>query len=125
MVDKNRKLLEDTIESIIQDLSTLQIGSKERTAAIEDLTKLYKLKIEETKTELEQEEKFERRIMDSTQAVEQKKDRRIKYILEAVGIGAPLVFYGIWMHKGFKFEETGSITSPVFKGLINRFRPTK
>lgn len=37
----------------------------------------------------------------------------------------PLVFYGIWMNKGFKFEETGSFTSTTFKNLLNRFRPTK
>lgn len=125
MVDKNRMLLEKTIESMIQDLNVLQIGSKERASAIEDLTKLYKLKIDESKTELEQEEKFERRIMDQTQAIEQKKDRRIKYVIEAVGIGAPLIFYGIWMNRGFKFEETGTFASKTFMNLINRFRPTK
>jgi len=37
----------------------------------------------------------------------------------------PLVFYGIWMNRGFKFEETGSFTSTTFKNLLNRFRPTK
>ena len=37
----------------------------------------------------------------------------------------PLVFYGIWMNKGFKFEETGAFTSTTFKNLLNRFRPTK
>lgn len=47
-----------------------------------------------------------------------------------VGIAAaelliPLMFYGIWMWKGFKFEETGTYTSTTFRGLFNRFRPTK
>lgn len=37
----------------------------------------------------------------------------------------PLVFYGIWMNRGFKFEESGSFTSTTFKNLLNRFRPTK
>lgn len=27
--------------------------------------------------------------------------------------------------KGFKFEETGTYTSTTFRGLFNRFRPTK
>ena len=37
----------------------------------------------------------------------------------------PLMFYGIWMKKGFKFEETGTYTSTTFRGLFNRFRPTR
>lgn len=125
MVDKNRQLLEGVIESTIEDLKNLDVGSKEYSMAIEDLTKLYKLKIDETKTDLEQEEKFERRIMDQTQAVEQKRISRGKLALDLVGIALPLTFYGIWLGRGFKFEETGTFTSKTFMNLFNRFKPTK
>ena len=59
------------------------------------------------------------------QLEEQVKDRYFKVGIAAAELMIPLMFYGIWMNKGFKFEETGTITSSTFKGLINRFRPTK
>lgn len=45
--------------------------------------------------------------------------------LNMIKLMIPLMFYGIWMKKGFKFEETGTYTSTTFRGLFNRFRPTK
>ena len=59
------------------------------------------------------------------QLEEQVKDRYFKVGIAAAELMIPLMFYGIWMNKGFKFEETGTFTSSTFKGLINRFRPTK
>ena len=59
------------------------------------------------------------------QLEEQVKDRYFKVGIAAAELMIPLMFYGIWMNKGFKFEETGTITSSTFKGLINRFKPTK
>lgn len=45
--------------------------------------------------------------------------------VDIMGIALPLVFYGVWMCKGFKFEETGTYTSTTFKNLFSRFRATK
>ena len=59
------------------------------------------------------------------QLAEQAKDRYIRLGLEAAGIILPLAFYAVWMKKGFKFEETGIYTSTTFRGLFNRFKPTK
>jgi hypothetical protein len=52
-------------------------------------------------------------------------DRYLKLGIEIIGIGLPLIFYASWMRRGFKFEETGTYTSTTFKGLFNRFKPTK
>lgn len=49
-------------------------------------------------------------------------------IKAATGIGSvvgPLVFYSIWMDRGFRFEEEGTYTSQTFKGLTNKFSPTR
>ena len=105
MNEEIRDLLGEEIKTEIQNLSTLEAGSKEKTTAIEDLAKLYRLRIEETRNE-------------------QVKDRYFRLGVEAAGIILPLIFYGIWMRKGFKFEETGTFTSTTFRGLFNRFRPT-
>lgn len=137
MEEKNiKELLNEEIAAQIEALSDLQSGTKEKSMAIDDLTKLYKLRIEENKSEWDADEKYYRRVMDDEsnikdynfkerQITEQVKDRYFKVGIAATELLIPLMFYGIWMYKGFKFEETGTFTSSTFKGLINRFRPTK
>jgi hypothetical protein len=129
MDEEIRKLLEEEIKAEIRDLSTLEPGSKEKSTAIEDLAKLYKLRIEETKNEWDFTEKYESRDSDmqfkKNQLEEQVKDRYFRLGVEAAGIILPLIFYAVWMKRGFKFEETGTFTSTTFRGLFNRFRPTK
>ena len=53
------------------------------------------------------------------------KDRSIRFGLDVAGLILPLIFYGVWMRRGFKFEEEGTFTSTTFRGLFNRFKPTK
>ena len=129
MDEEIRDLLGEVIKTEIRNLSTLEPGSKEKSTAIEDLAKLYRLRIEETKNEWDFSEKYESRDSDmqfkKNQLEEQVKDRYFRLGVEAAGIILPLIFYGIWMRKGFKFEETGTFTSTTFRGLFNRFRPTK
>lgn len=129
MDEEIRKLLGEEIKTEIRDLSTLEPGSKEKSTAIEDLAKLYKLRIEETKNEWDFSEKYDAREGDKQlkkdQLEEQVKDRYFRFGVEATGIILPLIFYAIWMKKGFKFEETGTYTSTTFRGLFNRFKPTK
>jgi hypothetical protein len=136
MEENIQTLLGEEIAAEIQTLSTLEPGSDEHTAAVSSLTKLYQLRIDEAKNEWDADEKYNRRVMESeanthddefkrTQIEEQVKDRYFKVGIAAAELLVPLVFYGIWMRKGFKFEETGTYTSTTFKGLFNRFRPTK
>lgn len=59
------------------------------------------------------------------QAKDQVIDRCVRTGVAVGELVLPLMFYGIWMNRGFKFEETGSFTSTTFKNLLNRFKPTK
>lgn len=135
-VQNIEELLSEEIAAEIQALSELNSGSKEKSTAIDDLTKLYKLRIEENKSIWDADEKYNRRVMEDeantrddevkrTQIAEQVKDRYFRVGIAAAELMIPLVFYGVWMKRGFRFEETGTFTSSTFKGLINRFRPTK
>lgn len=135
-VQNIEELLSEEIAAEIQALSELDSGSKEKSTAIEDLTKLYKLRIEENKSIWDADEKYNRRVMEDeantrddevkrTQIAENVKDRYFRVGIAAAELMIPLVFYGVWMKRGFRFEETGTFTSSTFKGLINRFRPTK
>lgn len=131
-----KDLLNEEIAMEIQNLSEFKAGSDEKSSAIDDLAKLYKLRIEENKSEWDADEKYYCRVMEGEantkddelkqkQLEEQVKDRYFRVGVAAAELMVPLIFYGIWMRKGFKFEETGTYTSKTFTGLINRFRPTK
>ncbi|MFI3173922.1 MAG: hypothetical protein R3Y53_01820 [Bacillota bacterium] len=67
MSKKIRSMLEEKIAEEIGNLSTLQSGSKEMSMAVDDVTKLYKLHIDELKTELEFEERVEKRESENEQ----------------------------------------------------------
>ena len=129
MNEEIRDLLGEEIKTEIRNLSTLEPGSEEKSTAIDDLAKLYRLRIEETRNEWDFNEKYESRDSDiqfkKNQLEEQVKDRYFRLGVEAAGIILPLIFYAVWMKRGFKFEETGTYTSTTFRGLFNRFKPTK
>lgn len=129
-------MLDEEIRAEMEGLSSLNYGSKEHTEAVENLTKLYKLRIEDSKAAMEynkeidndqfrreQAEKEEQSRKD--QLAEQRIDRYVRIGIAAAELMIPIVFYNVWMKRGFKFEETGSFTSTTFRGLINRFRPTR
>lgn len=124
-----KSLLEEEIKSEIKNLSNYVPGSEDHSYAVENLSKLYKLKIEETKNEKELLEAVAARESElqlkKEQLSEQVKDRYWKIGIEIGGFVVPMIFYAIWMHRGFRFEETGTYTSKTFTNLINRFRPFK
>lgn len=124
-----RDLLEKEIKDEFGKLAKLDPGSKEHTEAVEALTKLYKLNIEETENDRSFRQKSEASVnadlelkLKAAEIDESAKNRYFRFGAELAGIVLPLVFYGIWMKRGFKFEETGTFTSTTFRGLINKFK---
>lgn len=124
-MEEIKSMLSEEIKREIEVLSTLSPGSKEKSTAIDDLTKLYKLRIEEAKAEEEDLYHHYEWKQKDYQLTEQVKDRYFRVGIAAAEIVLPLIFYAVWMKMGFRFEETGSYTSTTFRGLFNRFRPTK
>ena len=53
------------------------------------------------------------------------KDRYFKAGIAAAEIIIPIVFYSVWLKKGFKFEEKGIFTSTTFRSLWSKFKPRK
>ena len=129
MGEENRSLLEEEIKAEIKRLGSLESGSQEHTTAVDSLTKLYKLKLDEDKTSMEYLDKTQNRESDEgfkvAQIEENVKDRYVKIGIAAAELVLPLMFYGVWMRRGFKFEQDGTFTSQTFRGLFSRFRPTK
>lgn len=109
----------DKYEKALKDLESLGDLAMNAARNEADITK-QRNEIDRAWTELEN-----KQAADKLQIKEKRFDNCVRYVLEVVGICAPLAFYGIWMKRGFKFEETGTFTSQTFRGLFNRFRPTK
>lgn len=129
MNEKVKKMLVELIEATIDESGALPAGSRERSLAVEDLEKLCKLAIEGNKADQEYIEKCEKRNTEAQQYADQlagqKKDRWIKTVLEAVGLGisaAGLGLSAIWMLWGFDFEKTGAVSSSTFKWLIQKLK---
>lgn len=129
MGEENRSLLEEAIKAEIKRLGSLESGSQEHTTVVDSLMKLYKLKLEEDKNTYERLDKIENREIDqefkTAQMAESVKDRYFRFGMAAAELVLPLMFYGVWMRRGFKFEQDGTFTSQTFRGLFSRFRPTK
>lgn len=129
MSEENRSLLEEEIKAEIKRLESLESGSQEHATAVDSLTKLYKLKLEEDKNTYERLDKIENREIDqeskTAQMAESVKDRYFRFGMAAAELVLPLMFYGVWMRRGFKFEQDGTFTSQTFRGLFSRFGPTK
>ncbi len=134
-----QSLLDGVIEREIRNVESSTSSSDEKSKAIQNLATLHKLRIEELKAqteaaeaalkEREQDSKDVDRTYEETlqerQVKEQKVDRYVRTGLAVAELVFPLVFYGVWMNRGFKFEETGAFTSTTFKNLLNRFKPTR
>lgn len=122
-------LLEEEITNQFKALDSLDYGSEEHSRAVEDLTKLYKLKLDESKANREFEDRLSNQIKEDefkkTQLETQKFDIFIRAGLVILEVGGTLLFYNRWMKKGLKFEETGTFTSNTFRGLTKFFKPTK
>jgi len=129
-----KSMLDGVIETTIQGLNHL--SPDEQTKAIQNLATLHKLRIEEIKAEVDAEDKRERREgekadrnrdeqVEKHHLSQQVIDRYVNLGITIAELVLPLACYGVWMRKGFKFEETGTYTSATFKNLINRFKPTK
>ena len=110
----NQELLDKEIEREIKNISLLK--ADESAAETERLCKLYKLTADQNASENEI-------LIKDKQLKEAEKDRKGKFILEAVGVVLPVAAYLVCYYSGLKFEETGTFSSLWVKGLISKIKP--
>lgn len=116
MDDKNQMLLEEVIEKEIRGLSTY--SGKEKADAIDNLTQLYKLKIEEDRIKQEATAK-------DLEQNSRNKDRFINIGLQLGTTVLSLLAYNAWYNRGLKFQETGTFTDPMLRNLLAKLIPTR
>ena len=124
-----KALLNDEIQNRIEDLGGMKVGSEEYKLAADGLSKLMEKAIELDKLEMDAYEREKAREDENNfrdqQLKEDKKDRLVKNILTGLGIVLPagLTIWGTL--KSLKFEETGTVTTIMGRGFLNKLLPKK
>lgn len=119
-----QRLLREEIESELKELSTITPGGENYKVAVDGITKLMDRAIEMDKNEIDRQDRIDARDSENElktkQMEDEKKDRFVKNLLAGVGTIGGLVVT-IWgAKKAWKFEETGTVASPVGRSFINK-----
>ena len=119
-----QRLLREEIESEFKELSTITPGGENYKVAVDGITKLMDRAIEMEKNEIDRQDRIDARDSENElktkQMEDEKKDRFVKNLLAGVGTVGGLVVT-IWgAKKAWKFEETGTVASPVGRNFINK-----
>lgn len=122
-------LLSKEIGAEIEELEKLSVGSEQHKIGVDSLAKLLDKAIEIERLNIESEEKEKDRKINSEEKEkdrkEERKDRIVKNCLTASGIVLPILVT-IWgTVKSLKFEETGTVTTIMGRGFVNKLLPKK
>lgn len=122
-------LLHEEIQDGFDALSKMERGTDKHKTTVDELAKLFDKAIEIEKIEVEAKERNMAREIEANlkkqQMEEDRKDRRVKNGIAIGGIVLPLTVT-IWgTFKTLKFEETGTITTMMGRGFINKLIPKK
>lgn len=124
-----RELLDEEIQVEFEKLSKLEVGSESYKATVDGLAKLVDRAVEIDKTEMENATKIEaQNIENDFKAVQIKEDNRDRWVRNGIAIAGIIVpsVLTVWgTLKSFKFEETGTVTTILGRGFINKLLPKK
>lgn len=122
-------MMHEEIQSELEELSKIQVGSEEYKVAVDGIAKLTDRVIEMRKSDIEKESKERDREIETNlkiqQMEEERKDRFIKNGIALVGIAIPTAVT-IWgTLKSIEFEKEGTITTIMGRGFIQKLLPKK
>ena len=124
-----RELLDEEIQVEFEKLSKLEVGSESYKATVDGLTKLVDRAVEIDKTEMENATKIEaQNIENDLKALQIKEDNRDRWVRNGIAIAGIIVpsVLTVWgTLKSFNFEETGTVTTILGRGFINKLLPKK
>lgn len=120
-------LLRDEIHREVESLQKKDIGSEGYTATVDGVAKLVDKVIEMEKMDLDAKLKVESREAETALKEKQLKDERtdrwIKNTITLVTFGGTVALTVWGTVNTFKFEETGSVTSLIGRGFVNKLIP--
>ena len=117
------------MERRFEDLENLKTGSDEQGKATDNIVKLYKLRMDENEQENSKNADEDKAVLErhklELEEQKAKDDKLIRILTTVTSVGVTIAGFAVgshWYGKGFKFEETGTICSSTFKGLMRDFR---
>lgn len=121
--------LDKELERRFEDLENLKTGSDEQGKATDNIVKLYKLQMDENEQENSKNADEDKAVLErhklELEEQKAKDDKLIRILTTVTSVGVTIAGFAVgshWYGKGFKFEETGTICSSTFKGLMRDFR---
>lgn len=121
--------LNKELERRFEDLENLETGSDEQGKATDNIVKLYKLRMDENEQENSKNADEDKAVLErhklELEEQKAKDDKLIRILTTVTSVGVTIAGFAVgshWYGKGFKFEETGTICSSTFKGLMRDFR---
>lgn len=121
--------LDKELEQRFEDLENLKTGSDEQGKATDNIVKLYKLRMDENEQENSKNADEDKAVLErhklELEEQKAKDDKLIRILTTVTSVGVTIAGFAVgshWYGKGFKFEETGTICSSTFKGLMRDFR---
>ena len=122
-------LLETEIEEKLEKLATMEPGTDEYKVASDSVMKLLDRAIEMDKIDadrLEREQiRYDEKVTKQESAKDEKRSRLIDKVIMVSGIVIPAVLTVWGTNKSLKFEETGTVTTIMGRGFINKLLPKK
>lgn len=122
-------LLEVEVEDKLNQLSDMDPGKEDYKLAVDSVTKLLDRMIEIDKIDTEQKERKELRENEEKSKLESAKNDDRKYLIDKILVGCSIVIPAVltvWgTNKSLKFEETGTVTTIMGRGFINKLLPKK
>lgn len=102
-----KEKLDEEINARLDAFDQIPVGTQEDKEAVDAFEKLWKLKAE-----------------SEGKSWKEWAELGLKALGIAVdigGIAGPLLFYNLWMKRGFQFEQEGTFTSTTFRWMQNSF----
>lgn len=133
---EENKIIEKVNRAIEYELDTYNElhGPADVESTLDRIVKLHKIRMDEERLRAEvastEAERVEKRTIRSEeaeakkkQAVNQRIDLALNLGVQVLLGGLSMVAYNAWLNRGLRFEETGSIRSPMTRNLLSRLIP--
>lgn len=118
-------MLHKQLATELNELKNAEVGSEQRRATVDEMTKLMDRAIKMEELGIEREAKENDRLLKIQQMDEDRKDRLVKNCMTAAGIILPVMLTVWGTLTSLKFEEEGTVTTIVGRGFVNKLLPKK
>lgn len=123
-MDENiRNALGNEVLAQLLALDQLEVGSEEKSRAIDGLVKLYNLGLNENRQDNDNELQFAKLNSDLQNDNKKLLLDITDLVIKAAGVILPIMISVRFMDMGFQFEQTGTYTSKTFQNGFGMFRP--